>query len=136
MGRVCKSFPLHAVIPPSDLCQFLILIRHGLRRNWAVIGSTPSVQLSIEAARYLVNELYRSIMPWYASIRPLHNQHFVHVHVMTYYEDADYDALPDHDALLDARVRESAAVLISYAPPVTRILIIRSNHLWGGYFPT
>jgi hypothetical protein len=62
-GGCARAFSLHAVISPSDLCQFLIIIRHGLRRDWAVIGSTPSVQLSIEATRYLVNELYRSIMP-------------------------------------------------------------------------
>jgi hypothetical protein len=126
-----RAFSLGTVIPPE--CEVVVLVKHSLRRGWAQIGEVDIEQLSVARGQYFINELYRDIMAWYAQAYTKNPQMFVHVHIMTYYEDVNYDTTPDHEAVLEGRLVESSRAVLELAVPEDRELMLGLSQEWGGY---
>jgi hypothetical protein len=130
-----RCFPLHAVIPPNDICRLFIIPKQSLRRGWARFdASYKGSPVCIEECRYYANAVYRCVMPWYAQLRPEMNIHLVHIHTTRYQEDSEFERRPDHLAALMEHARATAAVVLSQATPPQQKVILEMTGYWGGHF--
>jgi hypothetical protein len=128
-----RAFPLGVVIPPPHVCELLVVVEHSLRREWAQFGALDMDQLSLARGQYFINELYRDIMSWFAQAYVKDPRLFVHVHRKAYYEDANYDQTPDHEAVLEGRLAESSRAVLDLAVPEDGELMLGLSQEWGGY---
>jgi hypothetical protein len=82
------------------------------RRSWLPFFQNPDNGLfSLESAQFLVNELYKGIMPWFAPLYRGEPQLFIHVHRTTYFNGSSYDIDLNHETVLSARLHECALAL-------------------------
>jgi hypothetical protein len=130
-----RIFPLNTVLPPGDFYDLLIIIDQKHRRSWLPFFQDPDNGLfSLESAQFLVNELYKGIMPWFAPLYRGEPQLFVHVRRTTYFNGSSYSIDLNHETALSARLHECALALYAHANDAIKELMLEFDQVWGSYF--